>query len=75
MGEVDFFGKIFFCEGFMTWYCMLLKGGGGMNYLPRRGKSEKLKKGIEVWSRGRSFSKRRAAYFVFNFFKVYHFYI
>ena len=46
-----------------------------MNYLLRRGKSEKLKKGIEVWSRGRSFSKRRAAYFVFNFFKVYHFYI
>ena len=33
-----------------------LKGGGGLNfnYLPQRGDSEQIKKGVEVWWRGRS---------------------
>ena len=32
------------------------KGGGevNFNYIPRRGESEKLKKGVKVWCRGRA---------------------
>ena len=44
---------------------------------PGGGDCEKLKKGIEVWCRGRSSEKKGggAGTFQFNFLKVYHFYI
>ena len=45
---------------------------------PGGGDCEKLKKGIEVWCRGRSSEKKGgggAGTFLCNFLKVYHFYI
>ena len=45
---------------------------------PGGGDCEKLKKGIEVWCRGRSSEKKGgggAGPFLCNFLKVYHFYI
>ena len=35
--------------------------------------SEKLKNGVEVWCRSRSFQKGGLALFLFSFFKVFHF--
>ena len=57
------------------------KGAGGVNfdYLPKRGESEKLKKGGESMVQGKVLLKKKGGgkltLFVFNSFKVYHFYI
>ena len=62
---------------------LFLKGGVNFDYLPLRrgGGSEKFKKGVEwKYGAGAGLLKRREqgaglALFLFNFFKVYHFYI
>ena len=52
-------------------------GGGGVifDYLPWRGNSEKLKKGGGSMVQGQVLLKGVLSLFLFNFFKVYHFYI
>ena len=54
-----------------------LKGVSKFNYLPRRGVSEILQKGSGSMVQGQVFLKvgEGLALLLFNFFKVYHFYI
>ena len=48
----------------------------GKFWLPPGWESEKLKKGVDVWCRGRSsYRGGQLTLFLFNFFKVYPFYI
>ena len=53
------------------------KGGGevNFNYLPRRRESGNLEKGGGSMVQGQAFLKGGLALFLFNFFKIYHFYI
>ena len=53
----------------------LKKEGVNFNYLPRSGESEKLKKGNGSMVQGQVFLKGALTLLLFNFFKVYHFYI
>ena len=65
--------------GCFLFFFFFFKREGGVNfdYLPGEGgKSEKLKKGFGSMVQGQVFLKKRGlTLFLFNFFKVNHFYI
>ena len=63
---------------FFFFFFFFFKREGGVNfdYLPGEGgKSEKLKKGFGSMVQGQVLKKRGLTLFLFNFFKVNHFYI